>query len=160
MRIELNREWTVRDLLAALDGADADATVSFERTLKRDLTGSCWCGCGGETKGRFVPGHDSKFHSLAKQVARGQAAMPTEFVNDDARADFMKWHDREVPVWEAKEAARVAKEAAKAAAKADKAASEPVADAGEPEAVITGMERLDADSDELRDLLAEVTMSN
>lgn len=55
----------------------------------------CWCGCGGATKSRFVPGHDARFHSLAKRVARGLAAMPESFVSEDARADFLKHHDAE-----------------------------------------------------------------
>jgi hypothetical protein len=154
MRIEISREWTVADLQALLQNADGATVVSFERTLKRDQTGSCWCGCGGTTKGKFVPGHDSKFHSLAKQVARGQAVMPTEFVNADAKADFLKWHDREVPAWAAKVAAANAKVKAPAP---NTPAMEPVTE-GEPEATITKSERLDPDSAEYRALLAEVSM--
>lgn len=152
MRILTDREWTVAELLAELSEADADAKVSFGKVRKADQRNECWCGCGGETRGKFVPGHDSKFHSLAKRVARGQAEMPTEFVNADAEADFMKWHDREVPVWEAKQEAERVKANAKAAAKAEKAETE------QPKAEIKAMEPV-AEGEELDDLLSEVTMS-
>ena len=112
MRIETNKTWTAADLRAALVGVDPGVVLIFGKTLKSSIKGTCWCGCGGSTGGKFVPGHDAKFHSLAKQVARGQAEMP-EFVSDEAEEDFLKWHDAEVPVWEAKEALRVAKEATK-----------------------------------------------
>jgi hypothetical protein len=62
----------------------------------------CWCGCGGATQSRFVPGHDAKFHSRAKKVARGLATMPESFVNDEAKADFLKHHDAEKAKVEAK----------------------------------------------------------
>ena len=113
MRIETNKTWTAADLRAALVGVDPGVVLIFGKTLKSEAKGECWCGCGGSTGGKFVPGHDSKFHSLAKQVARGQEDRPTDFVCDDAEVDFDKWHDAEVPVWEAKEALRVAKEATK-----------------------------------------------
>jgi hypothetical protein len=51
----------------------------------------CWCGCGQTTKRRFAPGHDARFHGLAKKVARGEAEWPAQFVHDDAEADFKKW---------------------------------------------------------------------
>ena len=108
---------TVRALLAALAGRDADEAVEFVRPVKA-ATGECWCGCGGTTRGgKFVPGHDSKFHSLAKQVARGLAEMPTEWVCDGAEDDFLTWHDKEVPLHEAREAAKAEIKATKAAAK-------------------------------------------
>jgi hypothetical protein len=105
MKIDISRSWTVAELRDHMIGAGDSLTVEFTRTLKKDQTGTCWCGCGATTKSRFAPGHDSKFHSLAKQVARGQAEMPTEFVHDDAKADFMKHVDAERPLWAAKQAA-------------------------------------------------------
>jgi hypothetical protein len=113
IRIETNRETTVADLLNILKDADPTAAITFGKTLKADVKNECWCGCGGSTGGKFVPGHDSRFHSLAKKAARGQEPYPTEFVNDDAEADFAMWHDREVPIWEAKQKLKAAKDAAK-----------------------------------------------
>lgn len=49
-----------------------------------------------------MQGHDAKFHGLANKVARGQAAMPQAFVNEDARAYFLKHHDAERAANEAK----------------------------------------------------------
>lgn len=79
----------------------------------------CWCGCGGLTNGKFVPGHDARFHSLAKQVARGLVdendlpPVPCQ----EAADDFQMWVDRERPIWAAKQAALAKEKAAKAAAK-------------------------------------------
>ncbi len=75
----------------------------------------CWCGCGGATKSRFVPGHDARFHSLAKKVARGLATMPERFVNENARADFLKHHDAERARIAAKASAKVGTSATQAA---------------------------------------------
>jgi hypothetical protein len=113
MRIETNRETTVADLRELLKDADPSTVIVFGKTLKSKQKNECWCGCGGETGGKFVPGHDSRFHSLAKKVARGQETMPTSFVCDEAEADFMMWHDREVPIWEAKQKLVAAVAAAK-----------------------------------------------
>ena len=149
MRIETNRAWTVAELLAVVGGADPETVLVFGKTLKSSVKGVCWCGCGGATGGRFVPGHDSKFHSLAKQVARGLVVMP-EFVSDEAEADFMKWHDAEVPVFEAREAAKVVTDAAKAKAKAEKATEI------KPVAVVKSIAVV-KDSVEYKELLAMVT---
>lgn len=142
MRIDTARVLTVSALRALIADADDAATIEWHKTPKKQLTGTCWCGCGGTTKGRFVPGHDSKFHSLAKRVARGEAEMPESFVNDDAKADFLKWHDAEVPKHEARVAEKAARKAEREAAKAAKA--EPAAEVESPE---------------YADLLAEVTGS-
>lgn len=44
-----------------------------ERKIKTyDTVKECMCGCGGVTKSRFCPGHDSKFKSvLRKRLADG-----------------------------------------------------------------------------------------
>ena len=105
MKIDISRTFTVADLRTLLVAAEGTAQVEFTKTLKKDMTGTCWCGCGATTKSRFAPGHDSKFHSLAKQVARGQSEMPTEFVHDDAKADFLSHVETERPLWAAKQAA-------------------------------------------------------
>ena len=149
MRIETNRAWTVGELLAVVGGADPETVLVFGKTLKSSVKGVCWCGCGGSTGGRFVPGHDSKFHSLAKQVARGLVVMP-EFVSDEAESDFMKWHDAEVPVFEAREAAKVVTDAAKAKAKAEKATEI------KPVAVVKSIAVV-KDSVKYKELLAMVT---
>lgn len=121
MRINITNAVTVAQLRAQIKNASDDQVLTFFKIAKSKQQNECWCGCGGVTKGKFVPGHDSKFHSLAKQVARGLEEMPETFVNEDAKADFMKWHDAEVPMHAervaAKEAKRFAREQAKAEAK-------------------------------------------
>ncbi len=78
MKIDITRTWTKAALLDHLGSLDANAALEFVRPPKAK-TGSCWCGCGGTTKGgKFVPDHDSKFHSLAKQIARGLATVTQE----------------------------------------------------------------------------------
>jgi hypothetical protein len=98
--------------LAALLLSRTDAVVSdtlADRLLNKPAgkatTGACWCGCGGQTKGRFVPGHDARFHSLAKKVARGQEEAPESFVCDAAEEDFLKWFTAEEAVLAAKKPA-------------------------------------------------------
>ena len=160
MRIETNRAWTVAELLAAISETAPETVLVFGKTLKADVRGVCWCGCGGSTGGRFVPGHDSKFHSLAKQVARGLAVMP-EFVSDEAEADFMKWHDAEVPVHEAREAAKAVTDAAKAKAKADKpVAVRAVVKSVEPLCQVKPIVKLDRDSAEYKEMVARVAANS
>lgn len=175
MRIDTATVLTVSALRALIADAPDNASIEWAKTPKKLLTGECWCGCGATTKSRFAPGHDSKFHSLAKQVARGIEDMPESFVNEDAEADFMKWHDAEVPKHEARVMEKLAKAATKAVAKAaketaktpkvKKVAKEAVARKVEkPVPVVVGerfakTEALDKDSQEYKDLVAMVTMS-
>ena len=123
MRIDTAKVTTIAALRALIAEQDDATTIDWVKTPKKNLTGECWCGCGGTTKGRFVPGHDSKFHSLAKRVARGDEPMPESFVNDDAKADFLKWHDAEVPKHAERQAAKAARVAEREAAKAAKEAA-------------------------------------
>jgi hypothetical protein len=168
-KIDIANVWTAADLRAALEGAEG--TVEFFKTPKKQQTGSCWCGCGASTKSRFAPGHDSKFHSLAKRVARDEETMPESFVNADAEADFLKWHDAEVPKHEARlldKAARTAQKLeekeARDTARAEKAPKKkvkkevPAASLPTSER-FTSVEKLNEDSEEYADLLAAVTMS-
>ena len=157
MRIETNRAWTVAELLAVVGGADPETVLVFGKTLKSSVKGVCWCGCGGATGGRFVPGHDSKFHSLAKQVARGLVVMP-EFVSDEAEADFMKWHDAEVPVHEARVAAKVVTDAAKTKAKAIKPVA--VVKSVEPLCQVKPIVTIDRDSVKYKELVAMVAANS
>jgi len=99
MQLDAGRAWTVADLRKAIEGAEDHEVVVFRRTKAK--TNICWCGCGGLTGGKFVPGHDARFHGLAKRVARGEAEMPSEFVSPEAERDFMKWHNRELAALEA-----------------------------------------------------------
>lgn len=94
----------------------------------------CWCGCNGLTANRFVPGHDSKFHSQAKQVARGQLDEDTlpALPCDEAAADFEAHVAAERPKWAAKQAQEAARKAAKEAQTAAKLeAAKALADAKE-----------------------------
>lgn len=77
----------------------------------------CFCGCGGTTKSKFVPGHDARFHGLAKRVIRGQApaeAAMASLPHDEAREAFLAYSDK---ITEA-EATRAARKLAEAEAKA------------------------------------------
>ena len=125
--IIVSRKMTVRDLLAQLDGADLDQEVTFSRPSKKVLV-ACWCGCGGMTKGKFVPGHDSKFHGSAKRVARGQeehAEATANLPHAEALAEFDRWVADEQPVWRLKEQqkaeAKAERERVKEEAEAEKA---------------------------------------
>ena len=159
MRIETNRAWTVAELLAAISETAPETVLVFGKTLKADVRGVCWCGCGGATGGRFVPGHDSKFHSLAKQVARGLAEMP-EFVSDEAEADFMKWHDAEVPVHKAREAAnQISRDLLRQAkTKADKPVA--VVKSVEPLCQVKPSVKLDKDSVKYKEMVARVAANS
>ena len=42
------------------------------REKKEKVIKDCLCGCGGQTGGRFCPGHDAKFHGWAKKIQRGE----------------------------------------------------------------------------------------
>lgn len=121
---------TVADLLALVADADPSTPISFTKA-KKNQPGPCWCGCDGTTKSRFVPGHDSRFHGLAKRVARGEAdeqASLDALPHDEARTEFAKHVAHERPKAEAKAAAeaeeKARKEAAKAEAKAEREAAE------------------------------------
>ena len=146
MRIETNREWTAADLRAAIKDLAPETVLIFGKTLKSAIKGECWCGCGGSTGGKFVPGHDSRFHSLAKQAARDQVEYPTEFVNDEAEADFAMWHDRELPIWQAGQPLRDLKAATKAE-KATKTKAEPT---------VKSVKQLDKESSEYLRLMQEM----
>lgn len=143
MKITITAAMTVADVAALIEGAEPTEAIEFVRGRKAKTKNPCWCGCGGLTGGKFVPGHDSKFHGLAKKVARGQEAMPAEFVHAEAEADFMKWHDHDL----ANPPQRIAKPAAPAptVAEADAAAE------------VVSVEPL-AEGAELDELMAAVTM--
>ena len=108
-----------------LDRDDVEVSDTLTKRLLEKPNGAktlnpCWCGCGGLTKGKFVPGHDSKFHGLAKKVARGEAEMPEDFIHEEAEADFMRVHDAALKVHIAKLAEDERNKAEKARLKAEK----------------------------------------
>ena len=109
-----------------LSRPDADANEQATKRLLDPSKGqpsACWCGCGQQTKSRFVPGHDSRFHGHAKRAARGEEALPEAFVHAEAEADYRKWHDTEKPLHEAREAEKAKKKADREAAKAAREAA-------------------------------------
>lgn len=117
MKIDISRPMTVVALRSLLLTADDNSVIEFHKTPKKLLTGLCWCGCGCSTKSKFAPGHDSKFHSLAKQVARGEEDLEVALEgvdNEDAKADFMAHVNAEKPKWAEKQAKLAAAKAAKA----------------------------------------------
>ncbi len=94
-------------------------TTTTTKTAKPLAT--CFCGCGGTTKSKFVPGHDARFHGWAKKVVRGElAAEPilTALPHDDARNAFIDYAEKFEPVEAARKAKEAADKAAKLAAKA------------------------------------------
>ena len=111
---------TVRALQALLANVDLDEEVGFTRATKKEPV-PCWCGCGGTTKSRFCPGHDSKFHGLAKLVARGEANLEKaldRLPHEEARIEFQRHVDLEIPRHETRVADKADK-AAKAAVSED-----------------------------------------
>jgi hypothetical protein len=75
-----------------------------------------------------VPGHDARFHALAKKVARGQAEAPAEFANASAEEDFLRVMTAE----EAKIAAKRAEEPPTEEETAEPAATEEEPAEGRP----------------------------
>ena len=88
-----------------------------------DRTVTCWCGCGGRTKSKFVQGHDSKFHSTIKKCIRGVEGFDADveylkLPHDAARAEWDAFVEKQLP----KEEARNLKLAEQAATQARVAA--------------------------------------
>lgn len=54
--------------------ADAKASVKKAAGAKRTgpATNKCKCGCGGVSRGFFVPGHDARFKGLLLKIERGE----------------------------------------------------------------------------------------
>ena len=95
----------------------APATPPVAVKVKKSDPKPCWCGCGGRTKSKFVQGHDSRFHSTIKKVLRGELDANAEYEklpHNEARAEWDRFVENQLP----KEEARDAKLAAKAADKA------------------------------------------
>ena len=106
------------ELIAAL------AALKGEAKAAKTGTNPCFCGCGGLTKSRFVPGHDARFHSWAKAVARGErdlsellAALP----HDLAREEMQRCVAHEIPLQAARAALAQRKASEKAAERLAKA---------------------------------------
>jgi len=100
----------------------------MKRTRKPKPTVACECGCGGQTKSRFVPGHDARLHGWALRVERNVVTL--EQVPEIHRAAVAKHLGRAVPTAESRVVEqpdglahdkKAARKAARAAAKAAKA---------------------------------------
>lgn len=92
-----------------IPATQTDAPVA---TPKPKRTFPCWCGCGGRTQSRFVPGHDAKLASRARAVARDEAIGDVELArlpHDEAREEFQLLVEAAL----VREAEREAKEKAK-----------------------------------------------
>lgn len=79
----------------------------------------CWCGCGGRTQSRFVPGHDAKLASRARSIARGEANLDEELArlpHDEAREELGLLVAKARKIEAEKAAKRAAERAAKLAA--------------------------------------------
>jgi hypothetical protein len=121
-----------------LAGADLPLTdlpagtiPELPKVVKAKFPGVCFCGCGGATKGRFVPGHDSRFHASAKNAARDEAAGKKPNLDalldalpcEEARDEFAEWYEAEFPIATEKFEAAEAEKARKAEEKEAKAAA-------------------------------------
>ncbi len=86
---------------------------------------TCFCGCGGTTKSKFVPGHDARFHSRVKQVMRDELDEQTAFdslPHEEAVQEWIAYSEKIAPKEKARKDAEEAKAKAKADAKAAKLA--------------------------------------
>lgn len=86
----------------------------------------CFCGCGGSTKSKFVPGHDARFHGLAKRVVRGEVKAEDALAtlpHDEAREAFLAYSDK-ITASEAERAERIAREKAEKLAERARVAAE------------------------------------
>lgn len=50
----------------------AKAATAAKKDKATKTVRKCACGCGGETTGYFVPGHDARFHGWIKKLADGR----------------------------------------------------------------------------------------
>lgn len=110
------KKWTVGELLEALEGQERSEEVTFSRPSNKPLV-ECWCGCEGQTRSRFCPGHDARFHGLAKKVARGLEDYDESVQNlphEEAVAEFQRHVERERPLHEAREEGKRLEAAARA----------------------------------------------
>ena len=106
------------ELVAALEALKAKSSAA------KTGTNSCYCGCGGLTKSRFVPGHDARFHSWAKAVARGERDLGETLMglpHDLAKEEFQRCVAHEIPVQQARAALAQRKAAELAAERLRKA---------------------------------------
>ena len=106
------------ELVAALEALKATAKAA------KTGTNPCFCGCGGVTKSRFVPGHDARFHSWAKAAARGERDLQAtleSLPHDLAREEFQRCVAHEVPLQAARAQLARHKAAEKAAERLAKA---------------------------------------
>lgn len=115
-----SRKYTVGELLEKLEGLDRSEEITFSRPSNKPQV-ECWCGCGGMTRSRFCPGHDARFHGLAKKVARGLEDRDESvqgLPHEEAVAEFDRHIRKEIPLHEAREAGKKLEAEAKERAKA------------------------------------------
>ena len=106
------------ELMAALEALKAKSSAA------KTGTNPCFCGCGGTTKSRFVPGHDARFHSWAKAIARGERDLATtlaDLPHDLAREEMERCVAHEIPIQQARAALAQRKAGEKAAERLAKA---------------------------------------
>ena len=87
------------------------------KTAKKKPTRPCYCGCGGETQGRFVPGHDARFHGWARKIAKGELTMDEVVAvlpHDEAKEEMAHCVEHMRPKLEAEARLRAEKAVAKA----------------------------------------------
>ncbi len=147
----------------------ATTTTAPKATKTPKTPVPCWCGCGGQTMNRFVPGHDARFHGWAKKVARGlmdETETRTALPHDEAREEFDHHVELARPsaqAWLNAEAEKLRKRAEKKAAadavkdaKVEKKLAALEATVGAPEATETVPAATEDEDASLAALRAEV----
>lgn len=61
-----------KDKSVAKKAAKANGNGAVKREKVAKTVRNCVCGCGGQTTGNFVPGHDARFHGWLKKLADGR----------------------------------------------------------------------------------------
>lgn len=74
--VETPAEPVVETKKSKWEALDADR-LAWVTENARPAVSTCLCGCGGTTKGRFVPGHDATLKEALKATPGGDAALAT-----------------------------------------------------------------------------------
>jgi hypothetical protein len=93
-------------------GRDAGPGGPVVRVNKADRSRECLCSCGNRTKGgRFVPGHDMRLVTYAKEYVRGERELTPEQMEYVEQSGKLERVREQVAKEQAKEQARVQKKA-------------------------------------------------
>ena len=77
----------IAKLKAAKEAKAAEKAAEPKKEKVAKTPNKCKCGCGGDTGGFFIPGHDARFKSWLLKIERGQAK-PEELLTPEVRASY------------------------------------------------------------------------